>query len=319
MELELKNGQKSAAFHLSDVTDYQFEAILNRTFSFLEGTQAPEAPTPPAPKEQAPEIKVTVNVEPGRAQTTGADVTQRSVQKTMDQLKESMSRARVLPKVNDERKFSSSIGERLGLVTDPDPLPPLVEEKIEPDYFKTGIQYRDWNGEQVPTYKTSYFCPNGHQGRRYVKEDATFVFCHSCSKRLKIRDAHKDGFPNRDTFGNFYIADVPYETPDPFIEAVTAKLPEIQEEEAPADGMDVLRTLRNEVEERKEAHQEIHEPGLMDAQPIPPYEAPKESEQDEDKTEDRAPTEEPGQPSEDVLESRPKKRGRPKGSKSKTK
>jgi hypothetical protein len=78
----------------------------------------------------------------------------------------------------------------------------------DPDYFKTGIKVK----EGVKHYKTRYYCKNrqcGHKGNHYLPEGTEFTYCHQCEEKLLVREASEDGFPNRDEWGNFYVADIP--------------------------------------------------------------------------------------------------------------
>jgi hypothetical protein len=82
------------------------------------------------------------------------------------------------------------------------------EDSRDPDYFKTGIKVK----EGVEHYKTRYFCKNrkcGHKGNHYLPEGTEFTYCHQCEEKLLVREASEDGFPNRDEWGNFYVADRP--------------------------------------------------------------------------------------------------------------
>ncbi|NMH68589.1 hypothetical protein HF072_07320 [Bacillus sp. RO3] len=76
----------------------------------------------------------------------------------------------------------------------------------DPEYFKTGIKVK----EGVKHYKTRYFCKNrkcGHKGNHYLPEGTEFTYCHQCEEKLLVREAAENGFPNRDEWGNFYVAD----------------------------------------------------------------------------------------------------------------
>ena len=58
------------------------------------------------------------------------------------------------------------------------------------------------NGKKA--YKCSYFCTCGHKGVRYVHEDATSTYCHSCNSELTLtpstlNEAHDQDF-------NYFLA-----------------------------------------------------------------------------------------------------------------
>ncbi|AJG93815.1 hypothetical protein I6G77_04415 [Bacillus tropicus] len=88
----------------------------------------------------------------------------------------------------------------------PDP----VKEKGEanPAHWKTGIKYDD---EGTPRYRTRYeCCMCGNRGNQYEYKENKFTKCHKCNAKLKIVPATKKGFPERDAFGNFYVANDEY-------------------------------------------------------------------------------------------------------------
>ncbi|MFB0830534.1 hypothetical protein [Brevibacillus laterosporus] len=74
----------------------------------------------------------------------------------------------------------------------------------ESDYLTTGIK-EDSNGKK--RYKLRYECPICmNKGVHYIYKNSTETWCHSCGSKMPIKAAHKDGFPNRDSHGNFYRA-----------------------------------------------------------------------------------------------------------------
>lgn len=85
-----------------------------------------------------------------------------------------------------------------------------VKEKAEvnPTHWKTGIKYDD---EGTPRYRTRYeCCMCGNRGNQYEYQENKFTKCHKCNAKLKIVPATKKGFPERDSFGNFYVANDEY-------------------------------------------------------------------------------------------------------------
>ena len=120
-----------------------------------------------------------------------------------DTAENKQSHSKKLPKLNSERTLSQSLADKFdGIKTE--------DLSDEPDHYKTGIKVKDG----VKHYKTRYFCKNsqcGHQGNHYLPEGTEDTYCRECNGRLKVREASGEGFPNRDAWGNFYIADIQLE------------------------------------------------------------------------------------------------------------
>ncbi|AFQ15580.1 hypothetical protein P9Y62_07135 [Bacillus thuringiensis] len=82
------------------------------------------------------------------------------------------------------------------------------KEEMDPIHWKTGIKYDD---EGTPRYRTRYeCCMCGNRGNQYEYKENKFTKCHKCNAKLKIVQATKNGFPERDAFGNFYVANDEY-------------------------------------------------------------------------------------------------------------
>ncbi|MGN4777493.1 hypothetical protein [Bacillus cereus group sp. MYBK217-2] len=82
------------------------------------------------------------------------------------------------------------------------------KEETNPPHWKTGIKYDD---EGKPRYRTRYeCCMCGNRGNQYEYEGNKFTKCHKCNAKLKIVQAMENGFPERDAFGNFYVANDEY-------------------------------------------------------------------------------------------------------------
>ncbi|MCU5282287.1 hypothetical protein P4V71_23990 [Bacillus thuringiensis] len=82
------------------------------------------------------------------------------------------------------------------------------EEEADPIHWKTGIKYDE---EGNPRYRTRYeCCMCGNRGNQYEYKENKFTKCHKCNAKLKIVQATKNGFPERDAFGNFYVANDEY-------------------------------------------------------------------------------------------------------------
>ena len=81
----------------------------------------------------------------------------------------------------------------------------------QPDYFKTGIKYKDVDGKKIPKYKLRYDCPVcGVKSNRYEDIDAQSTECHECGTKMKVEAATPKGRGTteeyRDQHGNFLIA-----------------------------------------------------------------------------------------------------------------
>ncbi|HDX9649066.1 TPA: hypothetical protein ROY02_005461 [Bacillus cereus] len=82
------------------------------------------------------------------------------------------------------------------------------KEEADPTHWKTGIKYDD---EGKTRYRTRYeCCMCGNRGNQYEYQENKFTKCHNCNVKLKIVQATKNGFPERDAFGNFYVANEEY-------------------------------------------------------------------------------------------------------------
>lgn len=74
----------------------------------------------------------------------------------------------------------------------------------QPEWVRTGIKV-DPDGRK--RYRCRYHCYICNQkGTHYIYEASTEVKCHSCRMHMPVKAAHPDGFPAKDTHGNFYRA-----------------------------------------------------------------------------------------------------------------
>ncbi|MBG0962457.1 hypothetical protein [Bacillus sp. SRB1LM] len=160
----------------------------------------------------AAELVETINQHPPEVDVSalGTAMAQAEVHKTVnlgithDQLRESIvkmapdKQTRKLPIVEVNR--SSFPMEEIAKITQ--------KEETDPIHWKTGIKYDD---EGTPRYRTRYeCCMCGNRGNQYEYEGNKFTKCHKCNAKLKIVPATKKGLPERDTFGNFYVANDEY-------------------------------------------------------------------------------------------------------------
>lgn len=91
----------------------------------------------------------------------------------------------------------------------------LEQQEAEKDhpqneyYQDTGIKYKRKNGDWQPTYRLRYVCTNptcNNKGTHFVPEGTKTVKCHNCKERMDVREATSIGFPNKDSYNNFYHA-----------------------------------------------------------------------------------------------------------------
>lgn len=71
----------------------------------------------------------------------------------------------------------------------------------------TGDKSIRYGEGDTPLYQTYYVCPKcGNKGRRYLPMNQNTIFCHKCNHAMKKNPSTRRGFPDRDQFGNFFIA-----------------------------------------------------------------------------------------------------------------
>ncbi|HHT7152329.1 hypothetical protein BK718_16935 [Bacillus thuringiensis serovar andalousiensis] len=160
----------------------------------------------------AAELVKVVNQHPPEVDVSalGAAMANAEVRKAVDlgvtheQIQESVTKmttdkqTRKLPIVDVNR--SSFPVEEIAKIT--------KKKETNPTHWKTGIKYDDGG---KPRYRTRYeCCMCGNRGNQYEYEGNKFTKCHKCNAKLKIVQAMENGFPERDTFGNFYVANDEY-------------------------------------------------------------------------------------------------------------
>ncbi|MEK4409349.1 hypothetical protein MHB59_12195 [Bacillus sp. FSL L8-0642] len=143
----------------------------------------------------AAELVEAINQHPPEVDVSalGAAMAQAEIHKTVD-----VGQTRKLP-IIDENRSSFPIGDVVKITK---------AEEANPIHWKTGIKYDD---EGTPRYRTRYeCCMCGNRGNQYEYEGNKFTKCHKCNAKLKIVSATKKGLPERDRFGNFYVANDEY-------------------------------------------------------------------------------------------------------------
>lgn len=73
----------------------------------------------------------------------------------------------------------------------------------QPEHIRTGIRERD--GKKL--YRLHYKCPAcWNKSSHWVYENSKKTWCHRCQHEMPVFTANPEGFPNRDSFGNFFRA-----------------------------------------------------------------------------------------------------------------
>ena len=104
-----------------------------------------------------------------------------------------MTQDLVAPLTDKERQYG---------VEKPEPKQPL--KQIQRPIFEDGKKI--WS-DGTTTYQCFYVCPTcKDRGKQFVKTSSLETYCKSCSKRMKTKHATSKGFPNQDSFGNYFIA-----------------------------------------------------------------------------------------------------------------
>lgn len=94
-----------------------------------------------------------------------------------------------LSKINATRTLHTPIGD-------------IVAQK----QWETGIKVRE---DGTKHYQAYYWCECGDKGKRYIAPTDTTLCCRACEQALVVEPAtltKENGLPERDTFGNFFIA-----------------------------------------------------------------------------------------------------------------
>lgn len=113
---------------------------------------------------------------------------------------------RVLPKINAARTLQVPIGDVAKIKT---------MESESQSHWETGIKIEEDGTERLRCY---YWCDCGSKGKRYIQKNTEKVNCRDCGQELFVEPAtpnyQENGLPERDSFGNFYIAREPWEIGD---------------------------------------------------------------------------------------------------------
>lgn len=77
-----------------------------------------------------------------------------------------------------------------------------TDKENQPDYYKSGIVQE--NG--IDKYKCRLHCGCGNNQNIYIEGNKKRVTCPNCGKEHVVRNAKEKGFPERDSWGNYFIA-----------------------------------------------------------------------------------------------------------------
>lgn len=110
--------------------------------------------------------------------------------------------SRRLPMLGQESRTSMPIAEMAKITSFSN-----GSKDDEPEHWKTGIK-EDEDGTK--RYKCRYWCSCGDKGNHYIPIGTSTVYCRSCDEEMSVETAtfeeDKDGIPERDDYGNFFIA-----------------------------------------------------------------------------------------------------------------
>lgn len=160
---------ENAELTLKDVNSAQASAAIHGFFNVVHKQSVIEEPARVKPNEPQ---KIKQPIVP----SSSSDNVQPSVSKA-------------LPKIDDQRSLQTPI-----------------RELIPKEHWMTGIKTDD-GGERYQTY---YWCDCGSKGKHFVRIEDKTVICRDCGTELYLEDAspitQENGLPERDNFGNFFIA-----------------------------------------------------------------------------------------------------------------
>lgn len=158
-----------------------YDFLMRNDLSFLQSKEDVSKP-----EDRLDSFQYALNT----AKATFPHIIDKDIKEVLSAVKESKeeeSRSRKLP-INNERSLHVPIAE-------------LTEET--PEHWETGIKVK----EGIDFYRTRYECPScKNKGKHYVPKDLEHINCHSCSERMQKIPATTEGFPQRDNWGNFFIA-----------------------------------------------------------------------------------------------------------------
>lgn len=109
-------------------------------------------------------------------------------------------------RLNDDKERKEEIKQQMeqGLKENKETMDEAYKnQNDQPEYIKTGIKVR--NG--IKLYQTRYECyACYYKGTMYLPEKQKHLWCRRCSHQLDMSLATPKPFPERDSFGNYYVA-----------------------------------------------------------------------------------------------------------------
>ncbi|USK77679.1 hypothetical protein [Peribacillus frigoritolerans] len=135
------------------------------------------------------------------------------ISKIMKTITESGNSKRVVSKVEEPKifEFNNVVREQKEYL--PNPQEEIEEEQATIFNSTDEIKQEETDEEQADlfnsddeTHQTFYVCKCGDKGKHRIKRSQIYVNCWKCGKRMRVRDAHMEGFPMKDVFGNIFIA-----------------------------------------------------------------------------------------------------------------
>lgn len=201
LRMNLQNGQVSGELEMDQIGSNETMAVVHG-FIGAFGLQVKENIPEPAPKIITPKITISPTILSKQAA--------KEVVKDTAVDKVSINKPSLL---NSERTLSVAIGEQLAEAyknIDPGDIEAIskaAETNEQPeDYKVTGIKQKDG----MAHYRCRYWCKNPecrNKGNHYILPDTKTVDCHNCGTELEVREAVHGEPMNRDSWGNFFIAD----------------------------------------------------------------------------------------------------------------
>ncbi|MCY7486398.1 hypothetical protein [Paenibacillus alvei] len=210
IKLSINNGEMNGVLELDKLSNENKAALIDGFFKAFGVDEV---------KSNVSKADATVNVSPAKFETSDREriIPMKDIVTHMNEasaklvaslspIAQRMKEVMKPPLINSERNLSVQVGEKLAAAAE--------TAKEKPEWWTTGIKYKDG----VARHRCRYYCQNpGCQDKRnvYIRLDESEVKCHSCGQKLAVRLAtgeYEDFdkmIPERDKFGNFFIADHP--------------------------------------------------------------------------------------------------------------
>lgn len=210
IKLTMNNGEMNGVLELDKLSNENKASLISGFFKAFGIDEV---------KSNAPNMSVSVNVSPAKFDTSDREriIPMKDIVTHMNEasaklvaslspIAQRMKEVMKPPLINSERNLSVQVGEKLAAAAE--------TAKEKPEWWTTGIKYKDG----VPHYRCRYYCKNPEcrsKSNDYIRLDESEVKCHNCGQRVGVRLAtgeyedFKKMIPERDKFGNFFIADRP--------------------------------------------------------------------------------------------------------------